>query len=163
MRKSFLKFSSVILFILIVCSLFLPQFETLTDGMLDDAFSFLSQYPNPDQSGGFSGGGYYAIYNGFGSFNAIFNVICSFLIMIMLLKERLSRKKLRYLIILMLVFLLLSLFEIVVAPFLLSEADTFKSGYYILRILEVALFYIAFVYVKDLDKTKTVREDLIDN
>ena len=63
----------------------------------------------------------------------------------------------------MIILQLLSLIEIFIAPFLLSEADTFKSGYYILRIMEVALFYIAFVYVKDLDKTKIERADLIDN
>ena len=163
MKISSIKILSIIIFIIICCSLFLPQYETLTDGMLDDAFSFLSQYPNPDQSGGFSGGGYYSIYNGFGSLNAILNVICSFLIMIMLLNKRLSRKILRYLFILMIILQLLSLIEIFIAPFLLSEADTFKSGYYILRIMEVALFYIAFVYVKDLDKTKIERADLIDN
>ena len=58
MEKSSIKLVSILFFIIICSSLFLPQYETLTDGMLDDLFSFMSQYPNPDQSGGFFGGGY---------------------------------------------------------------------------------------------------------
>ena len=80
MKKSSIKLVSVIIFIVICCSLFLPQYEALTDGMSDDSISFMSQYPNPDQSGGFFGGGYYTTLNGFGSFNTILNVIFSFFI-----------------------------------------------------------------------------------
>ena len=162
MKKSSIKLVSVIAFIAICCSLFFPQFETLTDGMLDDSFSFMGEYPNPNQ-GGFFGGGYYTTFNGFGSLNAILNALCSCLIMILLLNERLSRKTLRYLFILMIILQLLSLFEYMIAPFLLNEPDNLKSGFYILRIIEVAMFYFAFVYVKDLDKAKIKRADLIDN
>jgi uncharacterized membrane protein len=131
--------------------------------MLDDSFSFMSQYPNPDQSGGLFGGGFYTTFNGFGSLNAILNVICSFFIMIMLLLESLSRKTLRYLFIFLIILLFITLIEIIIAPFLLSDPVRLKSGFYILRIMEVALFYVAYVNVKKLDKTEIEKVDLIDN
>lgn len=160
MKKPFIKLVSVIIFITICCSLFLPQYETLTDGMLDDSFSFVSQYPNPDQSGGFFGGGYYTTFNGFGSFNTILNVIISFFIIIMILIKRLSRKILLSLFMLMIVLHLLSLLELIIASYLLNEPDALKIGFYILRIMEVALFYFAFVNYKQLHKTKLERADL---
>lgn len=131
--------------------------------MLDDSFSFISQYPSPDQSGGFFGGGYYATFNGFGSINTILTVIISFFITIMILNERLSRKLLVSLIIFMIILYLLSLFEVIMAPFLLSEPDRLKIGFYTVRILEMALFYFAFVELKQLRKTKIESADLIDD
>ena len=163
MEKSSIKLVSILFFIIICSSLFLPQYETLTDGMLDDLFSFMSQYPNPDQSGGFFGGGYYTTFNGLGSLNAILNVIISFFIMIMILNERISRKFLLSMFIFMIILHLLSLFELILSPLLLYEPDTLKIGFYILRIMEMALFYFAFVNDKQLLKIKIEREDLIDN
>lgn len=163
MKKISLKLVSIICFIIVCCSLFLPQFETLTDGMLDDSFSYMYQYPNPDQSGGFFGGGYYTTFNGFGSFVSILNVLISFFIMIMLLNERLSKKNLLSLFIFMIVLHLLSFSEVLMAPFLLSEPIRFKVGFYILRIMEMALFYFAYANIKYLHKTKIERADLIDN
>jgi|SRR5690554_386061 len=163
MKKSFIKILGITIFIIICCSLFLPQYETLTDGMMDDSFSFMSQYPNPDQSGGFSGGGYYTTFNGFGSTSAILNIVVSFFITIMLVNERLSRKILLFLFILMLMTLLLSLLDIVIAPAFLNESDRLKIGFYVLRISELALFYIAYVEFKRLHKTKIERSDLIDD
>ncbi len=163
MKISSIKILSIIIFIIICCSLFLPQYETLTDGMLDEAFSFLSQYPNPDQSGGFSGGGYYSIYNGFGSINTILTVIISFFITIMILNERLSRKLILSLIVFMIILYLLSFLEVIMAPFLLSDPDRLKIGFYNVRLLEMALFSFAFIELKQLNKAKLERTDLIDN
>lgn len=163
MKKSSIKLLSVITFIAICCSLFLPQYETLTDGMLDDSFSFMSQYPNPDQSGGLFGGGFYTTFNGFGSFNTILNVLFSFFIMIMILNDRISREILLSVFILMIILHLLSLAEIIIAPYLLREPDTLKIGFYIIRIMEMTLFYFAFVYVIQLHKTKIKRTDLIND
>jgi hypothetical protein len=156
MRISFLKLMSVIFFIFIIYSLFLPHYQTLTDGMFHDSFSFCNQYPNKKE--GFFGGGYYTTFNGFGSLNAILNVICSFLVLMMLLFERLTRKNFRYLFVLIIILQLLSLLEIITAPLLLNEPDSLKSGYYILRILEVGLFCIAFVCIKELQKQKREEE-----
>ncbi|TSJ46526.1 hypothetical protein [Fluviicola chungangensis] len=163
MKKSFIKILSITIFIFICCSLFLPQYETLTDGMMDDSFSFMSEYPNPDQSGGFFGGGYYTTFNGFGSTSAILNTVVSFFITIMLLNGRLSRKVLLFLFILMMITLLLSLLDIVIAPTFLNESDKLKIGFYALRVLELALFYFAYAELKRLHKTKIERSDLIDN
>ena len=63
----------------------------------------------------------------------------------------------------MIILHLLSLFELILSPLLLYEPDTLKIGFYILRIMEMALFYFAFVNVKQLLKIKIEREDLIDN
>ena len=163
MKRISLKVVSVICFIVICCSLFLPQYETLTDGMLDDSFSYMSQYPNPDQSGGFFGGGYYTTFNGFGSFMSILNVLISFFLMIMLLIDRISRKNLVSLFIFMIVVHLLSFSEVLFAPVLLSEPIRLKVGFYFLRIMEMALFYFAFAKIEYLHKTKIERADLIDN
>jgi hypothetical protein len=163
MKKSYIKLVSVIIFIAICCSLFLPQYEALTDGMSGDSFSFMSQYPNPDQSGGFFGGGYYATFNGFGSLSAILNVVIAFFITIMLFIERSSRMMLLSLFILMIILHLLSLLDIIIAPFLLYEPDTLKIGFYAVRLLELALFYFAFIELKKLHKTKIKSSDLIDD
>lgn len=163
MKKSFVKILSVIIFIIICCSLFLPQYETLTDGMMDDSFSFMSEYPNPDQSGGFFGGGHYTTFNGFGSLSAIFNIVISFFITIMLLNKTISRKILLVLFILMIISLLLSLLDVVIAPALLSEPDTFKIGFYIVRLLELILFYLAYAKYKQQNTTKVERANLLDD
>lgn len=163
MKKSSIKILSVIIFTIICCSLFLPQYETLTDGMMDDSFSFMSEFPNPDQSGGFSGGGYYTTFNGFGSLSAMLNIMISCSITIMLLIERLSRKILLFLFIFMIISLLLSFLDIVNAPALLSEPDTLKIGFYTVRLLEMVLFYLAFIEFKQLHKTKIERADLLDD
>lgn len=153
----------MLLFIATCCSLFLPQYETLTDGMLSNSFSYMSQYPNPNPSGGFSGGGYYATFNGFGSLNAILNVVIALFITIMLFFERSSRMMLISLFILMITLHLLSLLDIIIAPFLLNEPDTLKIGFYALRLLELTLFYLAFIELKKLRKSKIKSSDLIDD
>lgn len=163
MKKFSNKNLGVIIFILMCCSLFLPQYETLTDGMMDDSFSFMSEYPNPDQSGGFFGGGYYTTFNGFGSLSAIFNIVISFSIIILLFNERLSKKKLLFLFILMIISLILSVLDIIIAPVLLNEPDVLKIGFYTVRLLEMVLFYIAFVELKQLHKIKVKSLDLIDD
>lgn len=162
LRISLLKYISLLIFIVLVWSLFLPQYETITDGMLRDSLGFISQYPNPDE-GGLFGGGYFTTFNGFGSLSAILNVICSFIIMIMLVLEELSLKIFKSLFILIIIFHLLSLLDIVIAPYILQDPSTLKNGFYILIIMEMALFYVAFVYVKQLPKTKNFSTDLIDN
>jgi hypothetical protein len=53
--------------------------------------------------------------------------------------------------------------EILIAPFLLNEPDTLKIGFYTVRLLELALFYFAFIELKQLHKTKIERLDLIDD
>lgn len=148
---------------MISSSLFLPQYETLTDGMFDNSFSFLCQYPNKDQSGGFFGGGYYTTFNGFGSINAILNVLFSFSIMIMLVSENLSRKNLNYLIIIIALLQMHSLFDLIAAPYFLNEPDVLKIGFYILRIMEAALLYLAYFIIKELPIPKIELTDLIDN
>lgn len=163
MNKSSIKIVSVIIFIAICCCLFLPQYETLTDGMSDDSISFISQYPNPDQSGGFFGGGHYTTFNGLGSLSTILNVVISFLVTFMLFIERSSRKILLSLFVLMIILHLSSLLAIIIAPFLLNEPKTLKIGFYAVGLLELALFYLALVMLNHLHKTKIERSDLIDD
>ncbi|MBR9859584.1 hypothetical protein GYB22_02310 [bacterium] len=152
MKKSFIKLVSVMIFVAICCSLFLPQYEVLTDGMLGDSLSFISQCPNPDQSGGLFGGGYYSTFNGFGSLNTILTVVISFLITIMLFNERLSKRLLLSLFFLMIILHVLSLLKIIIAPFGLQEPDTLKIGFYAVRLLELVLFYFAFIELKRIPK-----------
>lgn len=162
MKTTTIKHTSVIFFIAICCSLILPHYETITDGILNNSISFISQFPNPDPSG-FFGGGYYTTFNGFGSLNTIINVVISFFITIMLYKEKLSRRILLYLSILMIVLHLLSILDIIIAPFLLNESDTLKIGFYTVRLLELVLLYFAFVQVKELQIRNTESSVLADD
>lgn len=153
-RKFWSKIISVLLLLTIICSLFLPHFESLNDGMLDESISYLSKHPNPDQSGGLNGGGYYVTYNGFGSLNTIWNTVCSLIITLLIMTEKVTKQLLVYLFIFVIILFVLSIVEIFSAPFFLMETDSLKSGFYVLRILEVTLFYIAFTSVKNPDITE---------
>lgn len=143
--------------------MFLPHFEVLTDGLMDESFSFMSEYPNPDQSGGLFGGGYYTTFNGFGSLSAILHALISSILTIMLVNQRLIKAIIKVLFFLMIILNVLSMLDMVMAPAFLDDSVKLKIGFYVLRILELTLFYFAYVELNRLQKTKIESSDFIDD
>lgn len=150
MKKASLKLINTIIFLILSFSLLFPHYEILTHGKLDESFSLVSQFSNPHQSG-FSGGGFYITYNGFGSITSMLNVLIIFFILIMQLSEKLSRKTLKLMLNIFIVMNLAFFFVNMISPFFLSEPDSFKISFYLSMLLEIAFFYFSFAQIKRLN------------
>lgn len=130
--------------------------------MSDDSFGYISQYPNPDQSGGFFGGGYYTTFNGFASLNAILNVFLSLITALLIFFPGLTKKMLIAPLIIGIILFVLKILEIVIAPYLLSESDDLLSGFYILRICEIGIFWLVFSKAAK-NTSEIISDNLLDN
>ena len=135
-----------ILFLLgILSALFLPFFQTETDGMQREPYKFISQYHEPD--------GFLTTYNGFGSLTAILNACWSVLLVLIGFLFRIRSKPLVLTgLILCLLSHLLLLLDQIIAPYLLSEPDKFLGGYFLFTISEIGLFVCLFKIVKRHEK-----------
>lgn len=161
--KLILSVCVLLLFAITLYSLVLPHYETITDGMLDDDPSFIHQYPNPDQSGGFFGGGYYTTFNGGRSINSIFNVILSGITTVIFFIPNLSRRMLLIPFVCFIVLLCFTFLEIMIAPYLLSEPDKLFLGYYLLRIAEIGIFILAFKKAQKHHRSREKELDVLDS
>ncbi len=155
-----IKHLPTILAALILISLFyaftLPHYETLTDGMEDESQSYISQYPNPDQSGGFFGGGYYTAYNGPGSLIALINLgICTFLFILLFIKK-VQKRLVNILLLVFLITRLLTFLSAILAVYFLSEPDKLLVGHYWLLIGGICLFSIVYYTKKFYSKKQLI-------
>lgn len=161
MIKRFPKILAGLILASLFYSLTLSNYQTITDGMEDESSSFISQYPHPDQSGGFFGGGYYTTYNGLGSIFALTNIgICTLLFIVLLLKKVHKR----FVNILLFIFIgshFLTFLGNYFAGYLLSEPDRLFIGHYWLMIGEICLFTIVY-YTKNFYVKRKVMELLDD-
>lgn len=150
---------------LILISLFfaitLPHYETMTDGMEDETPSYIRQYPNPDQSGGFFGGGFYTTYNGLGSVFALMNTGICILLFVLLFVKKVQKRFVNSLLILFIGSHLLIFLGNHFAGYFLSDPDKLFAGHYWLMIGEICLFTIVY-YTKNFSVKRKVMDVLDD-
>lgn len=125
----------------ILSSLFLPFFQTITDGMQKETYRFVNQYQTME--------GFLTTYNGFGSLFAIFNTCWSTLLFALMILFNIRSKPILFLGALFYALSqLFMLLDQLAAPFLLSAPDKLLTGYATLSFFEIALFICLFQLAK---------------
>lgn len=151
---SIYKIIGVFFLIGVISSLFMPFFETITDGMGRESYRFISQYRTEN--------GYLTTYNGFGSLFGIFNASCSIaLTTIALLFVFKSRTLVLTGLILCLLSQLLMMLDLISAPYTLSDPDKLLPGYFLLSASEIGLYICLFKYTPKGNQSRSGK--LLDN
>lgn len=156
MIKHLPKLIAGLILISLYYAITLPHYETLTDGMEDESRSYINQYPNPDQSGGFFGGGYYTVYNGLGSLIALINLGISTFLFILLFIKNVQKRLVNILLLVFLITRLLMFLSNFLAIYTLSEPDKLLVGHYWLLIGEICLFSIVYYTKKFYNKKQII-------
>lgn len=147
---SFYKIIGVIFLLFVISSLFMPFFQTITDGMEREPYRFIDQCRTEN--------GFLTTYNGFGSLFGIFNASCSLALTTIIL---LSPLKNRILVltgtILYLLSQLLMMIDLISAPYMLSDPDKLLSGYFLLSASEIGLFICLFKCIPKVRKFNSGR------
>ena len=147
---SLYKIIGVIFLFLVISSLFMPFFQTITDGMEREPYRFIDQCRTEN--------GFLTTYNGFGSPFGIFNASCSLaLTTIMLLFTLKNRILVLTGLILYLFSQLLMIIDLIYAPYMLSEPDKLLAGYFLLSASEIGLFICLFKCIPKIRKSSSGR------
>lgn len=138
----------------VVLALFMPFFQTETDGMQREPYRFISQYQTQ--------AGFLTTYNGFGSSFGIFNACLSLALTTIVFLFEIKNKTLIWTgLILYLLSHFFVLLTLISAPIMLSSPDKLLAGYAVLSTSEIGLFICFFNYA---NKNKSFHsEELLDH
>lgn len=149
------KLTFIVLFTGMIISIFFPFYASTSEGLFFNRYTVMGEYIKNED--------YFSIYNGFNSIFALFNITCTFIIILLFF---LANLKLRSLAIILTSIFICSLIMVgigqIASGFVLSPPDNLLSGFYILLICET-LILICIFKLSCNQNMKEFNQNLLDN